>query len=339
MVYRIHFTAQDLARTRVAETPRPLVELSAAMVTLQGRTQPVLLDAWRRRAHPRLSGEARMALSLVPLLGWSPGFLAPAEAGTPEEVLEQVSATPRQQIHADMAEIAEKQALPTWARDLADDATVRKGLYDGLSQLHALLLAPYWTQITDHFAADRTVRMRHLLSGGVERLLAQANPQWMRWSPPVLEIRTVLREISHDLHLEGRGLLLVPSVFLTSSASVWDHETSQPLVTYPVSHDDPMRRLTFLTPESAVPKTTAAVAALLGHTRAAVLNTVAEHPGCTTKELAALVSISPASASEHATVLREAGLIRTMRHPNTALHSPTGLGTALLNTSYRPSRH
>ncbi|WP_331746027.1 winged helix-turn-helix domain-containing protein [Streptomyces sp. NBC_00872] len=338
MVFRIHFTTQDLTRTRVAETPRPLQELTTAMVTLQGRTHPVLLDAWRRGALPKLSDQARMALALVPLLGSSPNFLSPVEAGTPEEVLEQVRATPRRQIHADMAEIAELQPLPTWARGLADDADLRAGLYDGLSQLHTHLLAPYWTQITDHFAADRPVRMRHLLSGGVERLLAQANPQWMRWNPPVLEIRTVIKEASRDLHLDGRGLLLVPSVFLTRSASVWSHETAQPVVTYPVSHDDPLHRLTFLTPEPAASKTATAVAALLGHTRAAVLDALAEHPGCTTKELAALVGISPASASEHATVLREAGLIRTVRHRNTALHSPTGLGIALLNTPRRPPR-
>ncbi|MFE1960260.1 winged helix-turn-helix domain-containing protein [Streptomyces sp. NPDC059479] len=335
MVYRIHFTAQDLARTRVAETPRPLLELGAAMRTLRGRTQPVLLDAWRRRALSQLSAQARMALSLVPSVGTSPNFLTPEQAGTPEEVLEQLRATPRRQVHADLAEIAELHPLPAWARGLADDIALREELYDGISQLHAHLLGPYWTQITDHFAADRTVRIRHLLSGGVERLLAQANPQWMRWNPPVLEIRTIIKEASYDLHLEGQGLLLVPSVFLIRSASIQTEAKSQPIVTYPVTQDQPLHRLTILTPEPVALRTTTAVATLLGHTRAAVLNALAEHPGCTTKELAALVGISPASASEHATVLREAGLIRTMRHRNTALHSPTGLGIALLNTPRR----
>jgi DNA-binding MarR family transcriptional regulator len=71
----------------------------------------------------------------------------------------------------------------------------------------------------------------------------------------------------------------------------------------------------------------------VGTTRAAVLTTVAEHPGCSTKELAALTGIAPASASEHATVLRRAGLINTVRHRNSAMHSPTALGIALLNRS------
>ncbi len=82
---------------------------------------------------------------------------------------------------------------------------------------------------------------------------------------------------------------------------------------------------------------------LLGATRAAVLAAAAEHPGCGTKELAALARISPSSVSEHATVLREAGLLTTFRHRNTALHTSTDLGTALLNSGIcaatkRPSR-
>lgn len=76
---------------------------------------------------------------------------------------------------------------------------------------------------------------------------------------------------------------------------------------------------------------TSSLAPLLGRTRAVVLAAIAEHPGCSTKELAALTSLAPASASEHSTVLREAGLIRTVRYRNAVLHSPTNLGTALLS--------
>lgn len=65
---------------------------------------------------------------------------------------------------------------------------------------------------------------------------------------------------------------------------------------------------------------------------------IAEHPGCSTKELAGLAGIAPASASEHATVLREAGLVQTVRHRNLAVHSATVLGVALLNASCDQSR-
>ncbi|MFG2146435.1 winged helix-turn-helix domain-containing protein [Streptomyces sp. NPDC048696] len=326
MVYRIHFTLQDLARTRVSETPLPLLELELAVRALQDRSQPARLDAWRRQARAGMSAQARMALSLMPAVGSTPDFLSPTEAGTPEDVLEHVRATSPRQIQADLADAAEHRSLPTWARHLADDVSLFHEVCTGLSELHASLLGPLWPQLTADFMADRTVRSRHLLTGGVERLLAQANPQWMRWNPPVLEVR-MINGADRDLHLEGEGIVLVPSAFCARTIVI---SPAPFFLTYPALHDQPLRQFTALSPE-AEPASAAAVPALLGRTRAAVLTAIAEHPGCSTKELATLTATAPASASEHATVLREAGLIRTLRHRNTALHSPTPLGLALLN--------
>ncbi|MFD0569757.1 ArsR/SmtB family transcription factor [Kitasatospora gansuensis] len=69
--------------------------------------------------------------------------------------------------------------------------------------------------------------------------------------------------------------------------------------------------------------------ALLGRTRAAALDIVTE--GCTTTELARRLNVSPASASQHATVLRNAHLITTQRRGGAVLHTITPLGIDLLN--------
>lgn len=325
MVYRIHFTGEDLARTRVAEAPMPLSELNLATRLLQVRTQDPRLGAWRRSVSAPLPDSARMALSLFPPLAPSPTFAAPVLRGTPEELLELVRATPRKEVNAQLAAVAEHHPVPAWARHLADDRALRDMFCEGLGHLHTRLLSPYWTRIADLFALDRTVRMQHFMTGGVERLLVRANPRWLRWRPPVLEVLMV-HDVDLDLYLQGQGIVLVPSVF--SSRSAVDPEQSQPAVTYPAGHDQPLGRLTALTE----PDTGAALSALLGSTRACVLTSVAEHPGCTTKELAMFCGISASSASEHATVLRAAGLIQTARHRNTVLHSPTSLGTSLLNS-------
>jgi DNA-binding transcriptional ArsR family regulator len=42
--------------------------------------------------------------------------------------------------------------------------------------------------------------------------------------------------------------------------------------------------------------------------------------------------VTPSAISRHTTVLRQAGLIITRRDRNTALHSLTPLGTALLDS-------
>ncbi|MGW2939326.1 MarR family transcriptional regulator [Streptomyces sp. NPDC055722] len=263
----------------------------------------------------------------MPTVGCSPNFLSPARAGTIEELLEQVCGTPREDIRADMLETAQQQpSLPVWTRRLADDPALFAELCTGLGHLHACLLAPYWAQFTDHLAVDRTLRLRQLLAGGVEQLLTQANPRWMRWIPPVLEIR-MANGADRDLYLEGQGLLLIPSMFGTRAIVT----NSEPVsVSYPAYQDQHAQELTALASVTGHGHSSG-VSALLGRTRTVVLTTIAEHQGCSTKELAARAGIAAASASEHATVLREAGLIRSLRHRNSVIHSLTPLGQALLN--------
>lgn len=67
---------------------------------------------------------------------------------------------------------------------------------------------------------------------------------------------------------------------------------------------------------------------LVGHTRSVVLRAIGD--GATTSELARRAGVSLASASQHACVMREAGLVTTLRRGNAVLHTVTPLGAALL---------
>jgi DNA-binding transcriptional ArsR family regulator len=69
--------------------------------------------------------------------------------------------------------------------------------------------------------------------------------------------------------------------------------------------------------------------ALLGRTRAAMLEAVGE--GGTTIQLARRAGTWVPSASQHAQVLRQAGLLVTRRVGKSVHHSLTTLGAALLN--------
>lgn len=330
MGYRIHFTHLDLARTRVAEGPMPMHELELAARALQGRGQPMRFETWRRRARTQLSAQARMVLALMPAVGYSPGFLSPAKMGSFEDLLEHVRSTPAERVRRDLLEATDSQCpFPAWAYRLAEDETLFEDLCTGLGHLYGCLLAPYWAEFTEHLAADRSLRLQHFLAGGVEQLLTQANPQWMRWNPPVLEVRTV-NGIDRDLHLGGRGMLLVPSMIHRRAIVTDGHP---PAISYPAHGGERVLKsgdLPFLSPQAA---DVDGMAMLLGRTRTLVLTTIVEHPGCTTKDLASRARIAPASASEHATVLRNAGLISSSRHRNFVFHSPTPLGLALLKAS------
>lgn len=320
----------------------PLIELQLAIRALQSRGQQVWLDAWRRRARTQLPTPAPMALSLIPPHGPAPAFVSPALAGTPEVLFTRVRATPLRAIVAGLDSIAAQRIMPTWARHLTDDEDARKQLVTELTVLYNHLLRPYWTGIADDLTHDRTVRAREFIAGGVESVLAHIDPQAIRWNPPVLEVRTVTG-VDRELQLAGQGVLLIPSVFATGSiVGQCDEVWPQPVVIHPAAMRRPIRRLAALGHNSSLSRSTAPVAALLGRTRATVLELITDHPGCSTTELATLAKISSASASQHATVLRQAGLVRTMRHRNTVLHAPTHLGAALLNNqahSSSPSQH
>ncbi|MFI5894627.1 winged helix-turn-helix domain-containing protein [Actinoplanes sp. NPDC051513] len=328
-MYRIHFTAADLAGTRVAGSPRPLLEALMAMRLLQERTEPARFDAWRHQVRARLRQPARALFDLVPARGYTPMFLAPNASGTVAEQLDLVRGADPRDIAAEMATFAGLHAVPRWARDLDRDPRAIERLTGMLGEMHTAAVAPYWPQVSAQFTADRSARARQFLDGGIDRLLAGLHPGHIRWRPPVLEVLTVSRRRG-ELHLGGRGLLLVPTV-LGPPAPTVDTAGPQPYVTYPATADTQIgARIIAAMPTGRAPITVPHLAALLGRTRAAILFSIAERPGCTTTELATATRISPSSASEHATVLRAAGLISSARHRQTVLHTLTAAGDSLL---------
>ncbi|MEU6806168.1 winged helix-turn-helix domain-containing protein [Streptomyces neyagawaensis] len=97
-----------------------------------------------------------------------------------------------------------------------------------------------------------------------------------------------------------------------------------PVLVHPVTHDPRW----LAPPRTAGAGTHQALAALLGRSRAAVLEEVVE--GRTTSEMALRLGISPATVSHHVSVLRESGLLTSRRIGGAVLHTATGLGTDLL---------
>ncbi|WP_189954824.1 ArsR family transcriptional regulator [Streptomyces roseolus] len=332
MPYRIHFTIDDLARTRIAARANPMLELSTAVRQLQCTEHAVRLRTWRREAADALNPRARMVLDLIPAQGWVPGFLAPAGTGTPEELLEQVLATPRARIRAELEGLAAHRRLPNWLRHLPHDPEVRRQFGAALYHTYDSLLRPYWPRITALTAADSALRAQQLLSGGMEDVLPRLNPRRVRWKSPVLEV-AMASGLDGDLYLQGRGLLLVPSVFGVDGPVIDPDAEPQPFLTYPVGADRSPVRLLHDVLFGCPPTASRSLAAVLGPTRATVLMAVANRPGCSTTELAATVGIAAASASEHAAALRGAGLLHTVRLGKMVAHNATAAAHALLEAS------
>ncbi len=316
---RVHFSGLDLARVRIAARPDALWETVLSFHRLRDRRDDSAFGKWRSETRGKLNGEARLLAPLVPTRGYFPDFLTPAEGllGL-SDALAALRETPAERLHTELSRLsAAARPLPSWIRAMADGETRALGrLATILQGYYEAAVAPYWPRIQGRIEADRAARGRALLDGGADRLLASLPPM-MRWRPPVLEADY---PVDRDLHLNGRGLLLLPSYFCRRTPVTFHNPDLTPVLVYPVEHQTP--RLTpHVPPERCLGR-------LVGKTRSAILHGVGV--GCTTSELARRVDVSLASASQHATVLRDAGLLTTLRQGNAVLHTLTPLGAALL---------
>ncbi|MFE5485226.1 ArsR/SmtB family transcription factor [Streptomyces sp. NPDC056527] len=329
---RIHFTANDLAGVRMAARPDVLWETILSFHRLRDRRGSVVYGEWRSDTRTRLNGETRLLAALVPSRGYFPDFLTPSQGvhGL-DEGLQAIHATPQARLRRELSLLGVDRAggrtVPHSLRALAEGgAEPFSRLIGALRSYHRAAIAPYWPHIRARVEADRAVRGRALLDGGADELLASLPPM-LRWRAPVLEADY---PVERDLHLDGRGLLLQPSYFCRGTPVVLRDSSLPPVLVYPTTHCE--------APTVREPGGSS-LAKLVGNTRSAVLHAIGD--GGTTSELARRAGVSLASASQHAGVLREAGLVATLRHGNAVLHTLTPLGAALLGGAQRvagPSR-
>ncbi|MEU6719169.1 winged helix-turn-helix domain-containing protein [Nonomuraea sp. NPDC046802] len=323
---RIHFTSDDLVRTRVATTADPMWEIALSMYRLAGRRGVGAFAAWRHQSRLDLAGSGGLVTVrrvLAPLFpaasSYFPDFLTPSDGAHGLEAgVDAVLSTPRRMLRRELDKLAGRSGTPSWAWGLADGRMdAFHELSDGLRAYFETTIEPYWSDIQGMVDADRALRGRAYLDGGVGNMLASFRPT-MRWQPPVLSMR---HPVDRDVRLDGRGLVLIPSYFCWGApVALADPGLPQVLV-YPIQRDR-------LPSAPRTPTAGTADARLLGPTRAAILRATVN--GATTGELARRHGISSSGVSQHTQILREAGLIVSRRSGANVIHTVTPLGTALL---------
>ncbi|MFF0745522.1 ArsR/SmtB family transcription factor [Streptomyces sp. NPDC004111] len=331
---RIHFTGRDLDNVRVARRPDPLWEIVCSLCRLQTREGALAFDPWRRSAGGlvRQGGAARGAAqalrSLVPRAAYFPDFLTPPVEDGPDDLrsgIDRVLATPRRRLRHELALLSASGGRPWAGAELArGDVTALTALGGNLRTYHQEFIAPMWHRIGAATAADLALRTRALVDGGTRALLNSLRPMAV-WEPPVLKVDY---PVEHDLHLRGRGLLLVPSYFCWRRPISLADDQLRPVLIYPVD-----KTLGATPAPGTGPSTAAAPSALtrlLGPTRAALLSEAAALACATTSELAAVTGVSLPSVSQQLGVLRDGGLVVSRRDGKRVLHTATPLGRRLL---------
>ncbi|MEV0460264.1 ArsR/SmtB family transcription factor [Catellatospora methionotrophica] len=324
-MYCIHFTSHDLIQTRIVTAPDPLWEITLSSHLLGRRNEDPLLLGWHRsaqqslRAGTALRERSELFLGVNRAHGDFPDFLTPSlRDGGVDDGLEAVVGTRPDRLSRDVAMVAaDRGALPTAAQDLsAGRVTALRELTAGMRDYYDAVVRPQWHWVTASFAADHAARCRAVAAGGLAALLNSLHPS-LSFSDGVLRIEGYPRD--RDLHLGGRGLVLVPSFFKRGTRPITlIDDALPPVLVYQVDRSAGLLAV----------RHQEALSALVGRTRAAILELCAE--GGSTSSIAARLGQSPSTASEHLAVLRQAGLVYSERRRNSVEHRLAPLGMALL---------
>lgn len=290
---RIHFGLEDLANTLFATCPLPMYELVFGVRSRE----------WDRALLPAFAPLAELI---------RPNHLIPDffDSARPKfvdavgEVLEVAAGSAR-------AQLAGFGTTSPWLRSFArGDARSRMELRTALHNYHRTQLAPTWEQTAQSFDAEVRTRARQAFTDGFGAMLGSLHPS-IRWEAGVLHVDMWW---DGDIHLNGRGLLLVPTVHARTGPAAALTSGQQPILFYPAS---------------AVPSAGVSLEGALGRTRTEVLRALTTERSTT--DLARYVGISLPTASQHATALRGAGFVSTHREGRAVKHRLTQRGWELLN--------
>lgn len=193
----------------------PLVEVYSSVLALDNPASGALHLPWIS-ATRELIDEADLALlrALRPKDAYAPDFVHPppcSPLARLEDELQAMLATPADQVRAEIRNAYGRLRPPDvlqpfiWAPDAA-----LAHLADTIRRYWHRVLAPHWQRIRALLEADVLYRARQIADGGVKLSLSDIHDQ-VRFAG---ESVTVNKSMDLTRDLDGRGVLLVPSVFV-----------------------------------------------------------------------------------------------------------------------------
>jgi DNA-binding transcriptional ArsR family regulator len=319
-VIALELEVGDMAATRF--TISPLHETIASLSALY--TCPTLSHSgWARDIRHRPDLEHELLAGLVSPNGWTPDFVSPAPMRprpSIDEQLNQVRATARETVLADVRAAFGGTPLPKALRSVEDDpAAFRDAVASALAQYWSAAIAPHWKRMSAILEADVLYRGLLCAQIGPGAAYNQIDPL-IRWEDGALTV-DIVESWNKYAPVAGRVVQLVPSVF-------------NPHPTLPISTEVPpvigyRSRRSALVWHEITPRSSTAIRGLLGRRRAGLLVAL-DQPRSTT-ELANQTMVTPSAISQHLQVLAAAGLVDRARVGRVVLYSQSELGRHLIN--------
>ncbi len=320
----------DLERMRFAYSP--LTETAESLYMLHsGRINP-LHHGWFEQTRERVRhADTPLLKAVIPPRAHLAEFLLGCTvdaATTIDQQLQAVLECSPERLRAGLDLVWGGRRPPVLTQAMADRAFARR-LADALWTYWQVAIEPYWPQLRALLDADVAYRAGQLARGGIEALLADLHPR-LELQEQAIEIGGAAHHAEHDL--TGAGLLLVPCVFAWPYLVVDSGSSGAASLTYGP------RGIGTLWESASQPKAgEAALGALLGRSRAAILTSVAL-PRSTT-DLARELGQSAPAISAHLAILRRCGMVTSWRSGRRVLYQRTPLATSIVCASTPAPEH
>ena len=326
----VRFDTDSMSGVRFGVSP--LFETTLSVNALRDPAAAAVHMQWVEDARRLAAG-----LDLEPLRllmrpdAYAPDFINPPPSGPAAEFEEELGimlATPAAQIREEVRRCYAEVPLPARLEPFIEKprAAVR-ALAEVMRTYWELALAEHWPRICTLLEHDILYRARQLTDAGTRALFEDLDPS-ISWSNDgVLRIDKRECDLS-SVHLDGRGLLLLPSAFAWPKVMLITAEPWQPTVIYPA-------RGVGMLWEPERPALPGALARLLGASRASILAAL-DRPRSTT-ELARILELTPGGVSQHLGVLHSAGLVQRRRDQRVVLYLRSESGDALMQPAGDPS--
>jgi DNA-binding transcriptional ArsR family regulator len=327
----IPLSTEDLTKVRLA--PSPLWETVTSFAMLVHRGRDTVHAPWAVRARRVLPGtDLSPLVAAMCLEKHCPDFMSPppeASAASFDEELECLRATPPDTVFEEfeaLVRVEEEQFGPLPPEKgrllgtfLGDPEGSLKRLVDALGRYHDLAVSPHWPRIREHVEADTLRRGQALALGGVEALLSGLHPK-AGYAEGVLTLDKAYEAV---VETAGRGITLVPCVFVWPKVDVLIQPGYRPTLAYPP------RGAANLWVSSSRGSNGTALGAALGDSRASVLKGLLPAP-TTTTELSRQLGLAPAAVSAHLSRLKVAGLVEPHRSGRKVYYRLSFAGESLL---------
>lgn len=314
---RYLLTEDDVGAVRFGISP--LSELALSLRAIQQPERfPLQLGWLRRTEQARAKLDLGTLAALIDERTWTPDFLNPRPSSPLtrlEDEFDALLATPPEVFRADLAAV--HGHVPEQFTG-STTAALRR-IVRALRQLWETCFEPYWPRMRAVLEADVVYRGRQVAQAGLAAMLNGLSSR-LSYEHGVVAVR-LSDPRDRTFAIDGNGLTLVPTLFTRRvSVPVGD---GPPMIMYSARGQGALW-------EAERIANPAAVAAVLGETRASLLAALGDPASST--ELGVRLGVTASAVNQHLRVLRDAGLLVSTRYGRSVLYLRSELGTALLET-------